>query len=376
MIPFRARPGTAPARRTGWRAPQWFRRHGRQLVSHEAARTLAYLGWECRLFEDCGVAGLWRIEEALPEIAKYDAVIAVAGMDAALATVLGGLYGRPIFAVPTSVGYGVCEQGLTALRGMLASCAPASPSSTSTTATAPPAPRPTCSRLLEEGPRRTDEMKVTMNEEKPTLLTVRIHAGFNAAAFLGGILALTWQSGGGHRRAEPPFPRHRRRRRLRPRFGQRHRRLARIEEPHEHVHRHLSDIAAIYDKSGLSAAAAPRRTPWNVLGRAEAAVHGIDLEDVHFHEEVGRMASILAVGLIAEFLTRLGGVRLSASPIPMTDSTVLCAHGAVPPSGRRRSCHARRRGRAPLGGQSEPVTPTGLAAGARPRRPLRRLAEG
>lgn len=93
-------------------------------VSHEAARTLLYLGWECRLFEDCGVAGLWRIEEALPEIAGYDAVIAVAGMDAALATVLGGLVGKPIFAVPTSVGYGVCESGLTALRSMLASCAP------------------------------------------------------------------------------------------------------------------------------------------------------------------------------------------------------------------------------------------------------------
>ena len=93
-------------------------------VTHEAARTLEYLGRRVRLFEDCGVAGLWRIQKALPEINACDVVIVAAGLDAALASVLGGLTPKPVFAVPTSVGYGVAEHGLTALRSMLASFAP------------------------------------------------------------------------------------------------------------------------------------------------------------------------------------------------------------------------------------------------------------
>jgi pyridinium-3,5-biscarboxylic acid mononucleotide synthase len=93
-------------------------------VTTEAAQTLHYLGIAHRCFEDCGVAGLWRIMEALPHINACDVVIVVAGMDAALSTVLGGLCPKPLFAVPTSVGYGIAQQGSTALASMLASCAP------------------------------------------------------------------------------------------------------------------------------------------------------------------------------------------------------------------------------------------------------------
>lgn len=93
-------------------------------VTHEVARTLQYLGWTVRLFEDCGVAGLWRIEAARDEINKGDVVVVCAGLDAALASVLGGLTAKPVFAVPTSVGYGVAEGGRTALASCLASCAP------------------------------------------------------------------------------------------------------------------------------------------------------------------------------------------------------------------------------------------------------------
>ena len=93
-------------------------------VVMEAARTLEYLGYEARPFIDCGVAGLWRIEAAIADINACDVVICAAGLDAALASVLGGLTMRPIFAVPTSVGYGIATGGETALRSMLASCAP------------------------------------------------------------------------------------------------------------------------------------------------------------------------------------------------------------------------------------------------------------
>lgn len=91
-------------------------------VAWECAKTLEYFGITHTMFEDCGVAGLWRIQKALPEILKHDIVIAVAGLDAALVSVLGGLCRQPLLAVPTSVGYGMAKQGETALCSMLASC--------------------------------------------------------------------------------------------------------------------------------------------------------------------------------------------------------------------------------------------------------------
>lgn len=94
------------------------------VVVWEAARTLEYLGIGHHVFEDNGVAGLWRLTANLDALAEADVVIVVAGLDAALASVMGGLTPRPIFAVPTSVGYGMARQGRTALSSMLVSCAP------------------------------------------------------------------------------------------------------------------------------------------------------------------------------------------------------------------------------------------------------------
>lgn len=93
-------------------------------VTFEAARTLTYLGVHNEVFEDCGVAGLWRLTENLSAINACDCVIVVAGLDAALLSVAGGLISKPLFGVPTSVGYGAAEGGKAALASMLASCAP------------------------------------------------------------------------------------------------------------------------------------------------------------------------------------------------------------------------------------------------------------
>ncbi|HZP85328.1 MAG TPA: nickel pincer cofactor biosynthesis protein LarB [Burkholderiales bacterium] len=93
-------------------------------VSREAARTLRYYGFANVEMTDIGVAGLWRLLERLEQIRSMPVVIAVAGMDCALPTVLGGLYGGAIIAVPTSVGYGVASGGHAALHSVLSSCAP------------------------------------------------------------------------------------------------------------------------------------------------------------------------------------------------------------------------------------------------------------
>lgn len=93
-------------------------------VAREALRTLQYHGHDASLFADVGVAGLWRLTSRIDEIRRMPVAIVVAGMDAALASVAGGLLGGVIYAVPTSVGYGVATGGQTALNAMLASCAP------------------------------------------------------------------------------------------------------------------------------------------------------------------------------------------------------------------------------------------------------------
>ncbi|CAM3610663.1 nickel pincer cofactor biosynthesis protein LarB [Smaragdicoccus niigatensis] len=93
-------------------------------VAREVVRTLAFHGHRADETYDVGVAGLWRIQQHVAEIATHQVVIAVAGMDAALPTVLAGLVPGVIIAVPTSVGYGVSAGGTTALHSVLASCAP------------------------------------------------------------------------------------------------------------------------------------------------------------------------------------------------------------------------------------------------------------
>lgn len=93
-------------------------------VAEEAALVAEFLGAPVTRISDVGVAGLHRLLARLDDIRRCDVVIAVAGMEAALPSVLGGLLDRPLIAVPTSVGYGVSVDGLIALGALLAGCAP------------------------------------------------------------------------------------------------------------------------------------------------------------------------------------------------------------------------------------------------------------
>ncbi len=92
-------------------------------VAREALRTLAFAGEPATVIADVGVSGLWRLMERLDDIRAHRVIIAVAGMEGALFSVLGGLVSGAVIAVPTSVGYGVAKGGRTALHAALASCA-------------------------------------------------------------------------------------------------------------------------------------------------------------------------------------------------------------------------------------------------------------
>lgn len=93
-------------------------------VAEECTATLVALGFVPALVSDCGVAGVHRLLEHADLLASADAVVVVAGMEGALASLVGGITPAPVVAVPTSVGYGASLQGVTALLAMLASCAP------------------------------------------------------------------------------------------------------------------------------------------------------------------------------------------------------------------------------------------------------------
>jgi pyridinium-3,5-biscarboxylic acid mononucleotide synthase len=92
-------------------------------VADECVATLTASGLVPTRLHDVGVAGIHRLFASLDVLTGADALVVVAGMEGALASVVGGLVAAPVVAVPTSVGYGAGMQGITALLGMLASCA-------------------------------------------------------------------------------------------------------------------------------------------------------------------------------------------------------------------------------------------------------------
>ncbi|HZN36439.1 MAG TPA: nickel pincer cofactor biosynthesis protein LarB, partial [Pirellulaceae bacterium] len=92
-------------------------------VAEEVRETADWMGAETELIVDVGVAGPQRLLAKLDRITTADAVVVVAGMEAALASVVGGHVACPVIAVPTSVGYGASLGGIAALLGMLNSCA-------------------------------------------------------------------------------------------------------------------------------------------------------------------------------------------------------------------------------------------------------------
>jgi NCAIR mutase (PurE)-related protein len=123
--------GTRTGRTVVWRPSE--ARPGRILVitagtadlpvAEECVTTLAAFGFRPHLLADCGVAGVHRLLATVDDLDQADAVVVVAGMEGALASLVGGITPAPVIAVPTSVGYGAALEGVTALLAMLSSCA-------------------------------------------------------------------------------------------------------------------------------------------------------------------------------------------------------------------------------------------------------------
>ena len=124
-----------PVSRTAWHGQPAMLQEGRHVavvtagtsdvpVAREVVRTLRFSGHDGAEVTDVGVAGLWRLLRRVDELGAYAVVVVVAGMDAALPSVVAGLLPGVVIGVPTSVGYGVAAGGRAGLDAMLASCAP------------------------------------------------------------------------------------------------------------------------------------------------------------------------------------------------------------------------------------------------------------
>jgi len=147
-------------------------------VAEEARRTLDYLGAASNLVADVGVAGVLRLLSRLEEIEAADVVIVVAGMEASLFSVVAGLVGRPLIAVPTSGGYGAALGGLASLLSALNSCANGV---TAVNIDSGYAAAMAAYRILSGGPRRWDR-KPKSGRRAPASTRTRPPSGSTAGA--------------------------------------------------------------------------------------------------------------------------------------------------------------------------------------------------
>jgi len=136
---------------------------------------------------------------------------------------------------------------------------------------------------------------------------------------------------------------------------------AEVNLPHQHEHRTLADITALIAACGMTDAAKRLATEtFTLLARAEGAVHEKKPEDIHFHE-VGALDSILDICLCCELFARLAPSRFVASPLPMADGFVACAHGIIPVPAPAVLELLEGIPVRPFQGEGETVTPTAIA---------------
>lgn len=169
-------------------------------------------------------------------------------------------------------------------------------------------------------------------DSQQTVLTIRMHSGLSGDMFLAGLLCLTGlpQEDLDQRLAglmpELAGSVHLVRKEVH-NIGGWH---AQVDLPHQHSHRTLTDMEQIIGQSSMQPRAREcALATFTLLARAEGTVHGKKPEEVHFHE-VGALDSILDICLTCELMTQLNPARIIASPLPLADGSVACAHGIIP----------------------------------------------
>ena len=202
-----------------------------------------------------------------------------------------------------------------------------------------------------------------LTEPPATVLTIRAHSGLSGDMFLAGLLRMTELSEAAlDQRLTALMPELagsvRLVRRQVNHVGGWH---AQVCLPHQHAHRTLADITALIAASGMQERARTLAVnTFTLLAKAEATVHEKAPEDVHFHE-VGALDSILDICMTCELFTLLGPSRFVASPLPLADGSVTCAHGVLPVPAPAVLELLEDIPVRPFPGHGETVTPTAMA---------------
>lgn len=265
--------------------------------AEEAAVTAEVLGSRVVRLYDVGVAGIHRLLAHASDIAGASAVVAVAGMEGALASVIGGMAKCPVIAVPTSVGYGASFNGLAALLAMLNSCA----SGVSVV-------------NIDNGfgagyqAHMIASMCGGRGKKEREMETLRWNIAENATRTQLLNDTLLQLPEGAREQLEAKAQ------------------AAGVPERHHH---NIGEVLATID--GLAASdrvKADMRAIYTILAEAEATAHGCAVEQTHFHE-VGNGDRIRNTLLLCLAVEQANPQRIVATPAQTGEGTVMCAHGEL-----------------------------------------------
>ena len=266
--------------------------------AEEAAVTAEVLGSRVVRLYDVGVAGIHRLLAHADDLAGASAIVAVAGMEGALASVVGGMAKCPVVAVPTSVGYGASFNGLAALLAMLNSCA----SGVSVVNIDNGFGAGYQAHMIESA------CGVAREERGGAMNTLRWNLSENAtrAQLLGDTLLQLPE--GAREQLEQA--------------------AAAAGVPQRH-HHNIGEALATIDTLAVSdRVKADLRAVYTILAEAEAAAHGCAVGETHFHE-VGDGARIRNTLLLCLAIEQANPQRIVATPAQTGEGTVMCAHGEL-----------------------------------------------
>ena len=266
--------------------------------AEEAAVTAEVLGSRVVRLYDVGVAGIHRLLAHADDLAGASAIVAVAGMEGALASVVGGMAKCPVIAVPTSVGYGASFNGLAALLAMLNSCA----SGVSVVNIDNGFGAGYQAHMIESA------CGVAREERGGAMNTLHWNLSENAtrAQLLGDTLLQLPE--GAREQLEQAAA------------------AAGVPERHHH---NIGEVLATIDTLAVSdRVKADLRAVYTILAEAEAAAHGCAVGETHFHE-VGDGARIRNTLLLCLAIEQANPQRIVATPAQTGEGTVMCAHGEL-----------------------------------------------
>lgn len=273
-------------------------------AAEEAALTAEMLGNRVKRLYDVGVAGIHRLLAHARDIAEANAVITVAGMEGALASVVGGMASCPVIAVPTSVGYGASFGGVAALLAMLNSCA----SGVSVVNIDNGFGAGYQAHLINHAKTASAPTPEPLNERKPM---AELHLDLTKNATRQYIRENLFARLADSERAQVEAA------------------VAAAGVPDAH-HHDLGEVLGTIDAAHVSdRVKGDARAIYRILAEAEAHVHGCAVEETHFHE-VGNGEAVRNVLAICLAIEALDPQKITATPVQTGQGTVVCAHGELP----------------------------------------------